>query len=157
MEMPQEGYVSTAQAAIYLGVSTRTLERWRSHGVGPTAYEFPTGSRGRPPVRYLAEEVRKWPQVQIAGVGVIRAWVVEDGKVCGEAERLIEPGALAEAMLENEHILAMALIDTLILPWRSADDLAPYVREAEGLAQDMINKAQVALSRALLEASTPKQ
>lgn len=156
MGLPEEGYASTAQVAIYLGVSTRTLERMRSSGHGPTPYILPTGSRGRPPVRYKVEEVRQWPRAQAAGGGGIQAWVVEDGVMCGEATRLIEPRALGEAMLENEDIVAMDLMEALAMPWRSPDDLAPYVREAEALAQGMIERAQAALSKARMEASTPR-
>lgn len=155
MRMPEEGYVSTVQVAIYLGVSTRTLEGWRSKGLGPPAYAFPHGGRGRPPVRYKAEEVRQWPEAHRAGLVGIRPWIVEDGKVCGEAARLIEPAKLADALLESEGIQAMALIDALMLPWRSPDDLAPYVREAKALAQEVMDKSESALSRALLEAGTP--
>lgn len=154
-KMPQEGFASTAQVAIYLGISTRTLERMRSNGVGPTPYTLPS-SRGRPPVRYKAEEVRQWPQFKQAGPGGIRAWLVEDGKVCGEAARLIGPIDLAEAMLENEDIQAMDLMEALMLPWRAPDDLALYVRETEELAQDMIERARAALSQAQLQASTPR-
>jgi hypothetical protein len=156
MRFPEEGYVSTAQVAVFLGVSTRTLEGWRSKGLGPPAYALPSGTRGRPPVRYKAEEVRQCPQIHRAGAGAIRAWVVEEGMLCGEAARLIEPAALAGAMLENEDIQAMNLMEALMLPWRSPDDLAPYAREAEGLAQGMIEQARSALSRAQLEAGTRK-
>src|SRR5690606_22693793 len=107
------------------------------------------------PVCYTAEEVRQWPEAPRGGLAGIRAWVVENGKMCGEAARLIEPGDLAEALLESENIKAMNLMDALMIPWRSPDDLAPYVREAKALAQEVIDISQAALSRAQLQASTP--
>ncbi len=39
------GSVSAATLAEVLGVSPRTIERWREMGVGPTGYRLPSGGR----------------------------------------------------------------------------------------------------------------
>ena len=47
-------YMTTKQVAAYLGLSPRTLERYRWTGQGPAFYRF--GNR----VRYLFVEVARW-------------------------------------------------------------------------------------------------
>lgn len=34
------GYLTTAQAAEYLGVSTRTMRRWRNRNIGPAYVRY---------------------------------------------------------------------------------------------------------------------
>lgn len=155
--MLKEGYISTAQAAEHLGVSTRTLERWRGQGVGPPSYILPTNARGRRPVRYKAEEVRRWPAAGGGrGLNGMRAWVVEDGKMCGEAARLIEPGKFMEAMLERDDIEVMSLAEAIQQPWRSLDDLVPYVGEVESLAEEIVAIAHATRSHVMMQANTPR-
>ena len=48
------GYLSTRQAAEYLGLSTRTLDRYRVSGDGPVFHRF--GGR----VRYLRDDLDAW-------------------------------------------------------------------------------------------------
>ena len=54
--MTQRGtmYLDTRQAAAYLGLSTRTLDRYRVSGDGPVFLKF--GGR----VRYLCEDLDAW-------------------------------------------------------------------------------------------------
>ena len=47
-------YLSTRQAAEYLGLSTRTLDRYRVSGAGPKFHKF--GNR----VRYARADVEAW-------------------------------------------------------------------------------------------------
>ncbi len=47
-------YLSTRQAAEYLGLSTRTLDRYRVSGDGPVFHRF--GGR----VRYLRDDLDAW-------------------------------------------------------------------------------------------------
>ena len=47
-------YLSTRQAAEYLGLSTRTLDRYRVSGDGPVFHRF--GGR----VRYLRDDLDVW-------------------------------------------------------------------------------------------------
>ena len=158
---PQDGYVSTGQVAIFLGLSPRTLERWRTNGVGPKAYVMSAADRtmragelGRPPVRYKAEEVRQWPQAHSSqGLATQRAWAVEEGRICGEAIRTLEPADLAIAW-ELDTLEVMTLPEALLLPWRSADDLAPYAREAVEQSEQIRLTAEAAMSKARMEGTT---
>lgn len=46
---PDETWLSTAQAAAYIHVGVRTLERWRAAGRGPAYYQLsPKMTRYRP-------------------------------------------------------------------------------------------------------------
>ena len=47
-------YLNTREAAAHLGLSTRTLDRYRVSGDGPVFLKF--GGR----VRYLAEDLDEW-------------------------------------------------------------------------------------------------
>jgi excisionase family DNA binding protein len=49
-------YLRTAEAAEYLGVSPRTLEKWRLHGGGPHYCRPP----GRHVVRYAVADLDRW-------------------------------------------------------------------------------------------------
>ena len=40
-------YLTTAQAAEYLGVSTRTMRRWRNRNIGPAYVRYPLGGLER--------------------------------------------------------------------------------------------------------------
>ena len=55
-EMPR--YLNTRQAAGHLGLSTRTLDRFRVSGDGPVFLKF--GGR----VRYLREDLDAWAQTR---------------------------------------------------------------------------------------------
>ena len=48
------GYMTTKQAADFLGLSPRTLDRYRGNGKGPPFYRFGAC------VRYLLAEVKRW-------------------------------------------------------------------------------------------------
>ena len=105
-------------------------------------------------MRYKAEEVRTWPQAQVAqGFTNQRAWLVEDGKLCGEAAQLLDVDGLKSAW-EKDLIDAMTLPEALHLPWRSPEDLAPYVREAVQLAEQLKFVAEAALSKVSLDVGT---
>ena len=58
--MPDEGtrYLNTRQAAHHLGLSTRTLDRFRVSGAGPVFLKF--GGR----VRYLRDDLDAWAQTR---------------------------------------------------------------------------------------------
>jgi excisionase family DNA binding protein len=47
--------LSQPQAAAYLNVSVRTLQRWRELGVGPGSIKLPNGHR-----RYRRSELDRW-------------------------------------------------------------------------------------------------
>ena len=58
--MTEEGtiYLNTRRAAAYLGLSTRTLDRYRVSGDGPVFIKF--GGR----VRYLQEDLDAWARTR---------------------------------------------------------------------------------------------
>ena len=51
-------YLNTRQAAVHLGLSTRTLDRFRVSGDGPVFLKF--GGR----VRYLREDLEAWARTR---------------------------------------------------------------------------------------------
>ena len=53
-ELANENYLKTREAAAWLGLSPKTLERYRVSGEGPDFHKF--GAR----VRYLLEDLEKW-------------------------------------------------------------------------------------------------
>ena len=58
--MTQRGtiYLNTREAAVHLGLSTRTLDRYRVSGEGPVFLRF--GGR----VRYLREDLDEWARTR---------------------------------------------------------------------------------------------
>jgi hypothetical protein len=55
---PVEEYLTKEQAANYLGVQVRRLERWRYLRKGPAFYYGPNGPKSG--VRYLKEDLDEW-------------------------------------------------------------------------------------------------
>ena len=51
-------YLNTREAAAHLGLSTRTLERYRVSGDGPVFLRFRAG------VRYLREDLDEWARTR---------------------------------------------------------------------------------------------
>ena len=49
-------WLTTEQAAVYLGVSARTLEDWRLRGIGPPYYKKQDGKL----VLYRRDELDRW-------------------------------------------------------------------------------------------------
>ena len=56
--MEDEKYLTTDRAALYLGVSVRTLERYRVTGGGPVFHRF-AGA-----VRYLIADLDEWARTR---------------------------------------------------------------------------------------------
>ena len=69
-------YLSTREAAEYLGLSARTPDRYRVSGEGPVFHRF--GGR----VRYTRADLDAWAKVRR------RASTAADGETRGEAKRL---------------------------------------------------------------------
>lgn len=57
MDKPESPLLSTRQAAEILGLSSGTLENWRSAGVGP-----PWRRIGSKTIRYLKSELIAWTE-----------------------------------------------------------------------------------------------
>ena len=71
----EKNYLNTHQAAVLLGLSAKTLSRYRVSGTGPVFLRF--GGR----VRYLREDLQAW------AVSRRRASTADDGTVLAEAAR----------------------------------------------------------------------
>ena len=56
--LPEPEYLTQVEAASFLGLSPRTLEKWRIEGQGPAYYKF--GRR----VLYLCVDLRSWADAQ---------------------------------------------------------------------------------------------
>ena len=54
----KSGYLGTGKAAKHLGLSTRTLERYRVSGGGPVFHRF------RGAVRYLVADLDEWAKTR---------------------------------------------------------------------------------------------
>ena len=53
--------ITTTRAAQIIGVSTRTLMRWRQKSIGPPYVHIPAGGRGGNGIyRYRPEDVEAW-------------------------------------------------------------------------------------------------
>ena len=57
-DQPANGYLTTKEAALYLRLSRRTLERYRVQGTGPRYIKAGPGKRAR--VRYRREDLQAW-------------------------------------------------------------------------------------------------
>ena len=73
--MQETNYLSTRQAAEWLGLSTRTLDRYRVSGDGPVFHRF--GGR----VRYLRADLDAWASTRR------RASTSDDGSALAGAGR----------------------------------------------------------------------
>jgi excisionase family DNA binding protein len=51
----REELLTVPEAARYLRVSTRTLDRWRAEGIGPPSIKLPSGGR-----RYRRADLDRW-------------------------------------------------------------------------------------------------
>ena len=71
----EKNYLNTHQAAVLLGLSAKTLSRYRVSGTGPVFHRF--GGR----VRYLREDLQAW------AVSRRRASTADDGTVLAEVAR----------------------------------------------------------------------
>ena len=71
----ENNYLNTHQAARLLGLSTKTLARYRVSGTGPVFHRF--GGR----IRYLREDLDAWAASRR------RASTVDDGSVLAGAAR----------------------------------------------------------------------
>ena len=95
-------YLTTVEAARYLGLSARTLKRYRVTGEGPVFHRF--GGR----VRYLRDDLDAWAEKRR------RVSTVDDGTGGGAARALgcAAAAALGGAMLLAGTDVAMATSDT---------------------------------------------
>lgn len=53
--MTGEGLLTQRQAAAYLNISIRTMQRWRRHGIGPPSIRLPNGY-----LRYRKSDLDAW-------------------------------------------------------------------------------------------------
>jgi excisionase family DNA binding protein len=93
-------YLATDAAARYLGLSERTLKRYRAAGGGPAFHRF--GAR----VRYRREDLDVWAAARR------RVSTVDDGTGAGAVRALVGAAALAAAVLLAGPDAALATSDT---------------------------------------------
>lgn len=130
--------VGTIDAAIYLDVSKRTLERWRDHkGLGPKfiAPVVPEGEkRTTQHFKYRVAELDAWQRdresiggFQGMSFATNTAWAINDqGQILGDAFSIYAPGELERA-IEEDRVDVMTLAEAVEQRWANADAMAPYV------------------------------
>lgn len=154
--------VGTIDAAIYLDVSKRTLERWRDYeGLGPNfiAPVVPEGEkRTTQHFKYRVEVLDEWQKKRESAGGFAgksfstnTAWALNDqGQILGDAFSIYSPGELEQA-IEAERVDVMTLADAVEQRWSSADAMAPYVDELISSMRAEVDRCE-SVARAALQA-----
>lgn len=137
--MPPGALLNTSMAGIYLGVSTKTLARWRqARNMGPPFIEpvVAAGSvRSTQPHKYRKSDLDNFINARVNQGGFASmgfAHQVEPWQV--NADGAIEGSALSlsiDALLESDPLVA-TLLDAMVEPWASAAAMRPYRDELEG-------------------------
>lgn len=152
----QEQTVGTVDAAIFLNVSKRTLERWRDlEGVGPKfiAPVVPEGGkRTTQHFKYRVSVLEEWQReresmggFQGMSFATNTAWALNNqGRILGDAFALYSRTELDQA-IEDDRVDVMTLPEALELPWSSGDAMQPYVEELTNGLAALENAARSAL------------
>lgn len=152
----QEQTVGTVDAAIFLNVSKRTLERWRDlEGVGPKFVEpvVREGSRRTTQhFKYRVSSLEEWQKNREREGGfhgmsfaMNTAWAMNDqGQILGDAFTLYSRAELEQA-IEEDRVDVMSLSEVLELRWSSADAMRPYIEELVDALAAIENSARSAL------------
>ena len=69
---PVKMFLTPSEAATFVGLSVRTLSRYRSTGKGPVYYKF------RRAIRYTLEELIQWAATRPPGRGAVCAELLLD-------------------------------------------------------------------------------
>ena len=133
--MPSGALFNSSIAAIYLGVSTKTLARWRKvKGMGPPFLE-PVVAEGvdrtTQPHKYRKQELDIFVSSRLSVGGFDFASLVEPWRT--NAGGAIEGSALTMSLDEllEADLLVAPLLDALAGPWISAGAMRPYRNELE--------------------------
>ncbi|MGN6111761.1 MAG: hypothetical protein ACTHOC_01910 [Luteimonas sp.] len=133
--MPPDTPFNTGKAAIYVGVSTKTLARWRQvKGMGPR-FRKPVVAKGAArttqPHQYIKQDLDIFNANRMSSGGFDFASLVEPWQI--NAAGAIEGSALTLSMEEllEADLLVATLLDALAEPWVSAAAMRPYRNELE--------------------------
>lgn len=136
--MPPGALFNTGMAGVYMGVSTKTLARWRqARNMGPPFIEpvvAAGGVRSTQPHKYRKSDLDNFINARVNQGGFssmgfasqVEPWLVN-------ANGAIEGSALAlsiDALLEGDPLVA-PLLDAMVEPWASAGAMRPYRDELE--------------------------
>lgn len=136
----QEQTVGTVDAAIFLNVSKRTLERWRDQeGVGPAFIPPvvpPGANRTTQHYKYRVSVLEDWQKSRESLGGFYgmsfatnTAWAMNDqGQIMGDAFTLYSATELDRA-IDEDRVDVMTLPEALELRWSSVDAMQAYVDE----------------------------
>lgn len=156
--MPPGALLSTSMAAIYLGVSTKTMARMRKvKGMGPPFMEpivAEGAERTTQPHKYRKSDLDIYITKRVNVGGFDFATLVEPWRVDGNGA--IEGSALVmsiEELLQSELPVA-TLLDTLVEPWASSDAMKPYRDELEAELRQVMAKVDSNLLTLELEEHT---
>jgi excisionase family DNA binding protein len=142
--MNLSGWLTKAEAAERLGISTRSLERLTDRGQGPEVQYRPRKGN-RPEPLYNPEQVqamRPQPKAQVIRPGDPRFPQARVATVATQASVDIRPfvALLDRITLAVEHRLAPAPV---IRPWLTPTEAAQYLGLSEGLVRRLIRTGRL--------------
>jgi hypothetical protein len=156
--MPSGALFNSSMAAIYLGVSTKTLARWRKvKGMGPPFLE-PVVAEGvdrtTQPHKYRKQDLDIFTATRMSRGGLDFASMVEPWQV--NAAGAIEGSALTMSLDEllEADLLVATLLDALAEPWVSAAAMRPYRNELEAGMRKAMERIDSNLLTLQLEENT---
>jgi hypothetical protein len=157
--MPAGAFFNTGMAAIYLGVSTKTLARWRQvKNMGPPFQKQVVAEGAEAstqPYKYKKQDLDSFTGSRMSAGGFAFASQVEPWQVNGSGA--IEGSALGlsiEALAESDP-LVVSLLDALAEPWATAVAMRPYRDELEGDMRQALAQVDSNLLTLQLEENTP--
>lgn len=153
--------LNTAQVAKALGVSTKTLERWRNDENGPPFVRLPSPTKSHASIRYKRETLDDWIQAHTVRSNVMgfataqRLWSINDhSQILGDAEQLLDASELEQAM-DADLVMVLPLGEAVLEPWADLDALGRYVAELHEALDAFRGHTQAALDRARMNSETP--
>lgn len=153
--------LNTAQVARRLGVSTKTLERWRVIGGGPPFFPLPTPTGTQGSIRYDQDELEQWTKDRTVTQHVMgfataqRLWSIDEAsQILGDAEQLLDAAALEQAMGADQ-VMVLPLGEAVLEPWADLAALAKHVEELHTELDTFRAHTQSALDRARMNSETP--
>jgi hypothetical protein len=156
--MPPGALFNTGMAAIYLGVSTKTMARMRKvKNLGPPFIEPAVAEgveRTTQPVKYRKSEldIHITKRISLGGfdfANQVEPWLVN-------AHGAIEGSALSlsiEELMESEPLVA-TLLDAMVEPWASSAAMKPYRDELDAALRQVMAQVDSNLQTLQMEERT---
>lgn len=133
--------ITAGTAAIYFGVSEKTLLRWRQAGEGPDYIQYPTGNTTarNQKVHYKMGDIRAWREskkvtstleaAQIRGLAFLSLMDVEpffmrDGRVISHALELPKDKFISSL---NDDVEWISVYEAMQHPWGDEQEMMPFV------------------------------